>query len=271
MPAARHTGLEVLGDVPWGTHLCLFYETAKDLLEILLPFFRAGLSLNEHCIWILSRNDPFTKEQAWIAMERFLKRKRQFLRGQVDILSYDQFFVDGKSLKIDYAADRLEACLRQVLASGKEGIRLGIGSAWLLNSPGQEVEGIDLHVFEHTLERQIARQPILALCNFPIKKTTAANLLDAAHAHHFALTRQKGSWKSIQVASAYSRQQKLTERELEALSLTAKGMSAREAAETMHVSKRTVDAHIQNSVTKLGAANKTQAVALALLRHVIEL
>ena len=30
----RKTGFDVVGDIPWGTHFCLFYEAKQDLLEI---------------------------------------------------------------------------------------------------------------------------------------------------------------------------------------------------------------------------------------------
>jgi len=33
--AMRKTGLEVLGERPWGTHFCVFYETDEDLIEML--------------------------------------------------------------------------------------------------------------------------------------------------------------------------------------------------------------------------------------------
>jgi hypothetical protein len=36
----RKTGIDVVGDMPWGTHFCLFYETKKDLLEILISYCR---------------------------------------------------------------------------------------------------------------------------------------------------------------------------------------------------------------------------------------
>ena len=29
----RRTGIDVIGDVPWGTHFCQFYETGQDLIE----------------------------------------------------------------------------------------------------------------------------------------------------------------------------------------------------------------------------------------------
>ncbi len=50
----RHTGIEVIGDVPWGTHFCQFYETSQDLIETLVPYFKEGLAANEFCMWVTS-------------------------------------------------------------------------------------------------------------------------------------------------------------------------------------------------------------------------
>jgi MEDS: MEthanogen/methylotroph, DcmR Sensory domain len=46
----RKTGLGVLGDMPWGTHCCHFYQTQKELLETLVPYFKAGLKNREFCL-----------------------------------------------------------------------------------------------------------------------------------------------------------------------------------------------------------------------------
>ena len=40
----RKTGIEVIGDVPWGTHFCQFYETKQDLLDVLVPYFKEHTS-----------------------------------------------------------------------------------------------------------------------------------------------------------------------------------------------------------------------------------
>lgn len=48
------TGIRPLGDKPWGTHACLFYETAQDLLDVHAGYFGAGLADGEFCIWALS-------------------------------------------------------------------------------------------------------------------------------------------------------------------------------------------------------------------------
>ena len=35
----RKSGIDVVGDMPWGTHICLFYETKRDpgLRSIIVP------------------------------------------------------------------------------------------------------------------------------------------------------------------------------------------------------------------------------------------
>jgi LuxR family quorum sensing-dependent transcriptional regulator len=52
--------------------------------------------------------------------------------------------------------------------------------------------------------------------------------------------------------------------------LVAQGKSAREIGQILHIAKRTVDAHVQTAVRKLGAANRTHAVAIALRDGIVE-
>lgn len=64
---------------------------------------------------------------------------------------------------------------------------------------------------------------------------------------------------------------KLTAREIEVLRWVANGKSAWEIGEILHITKRTVDEHVQTAVRKLGAVNRTNAVALALRDGIIKL
>ena len=33
----------LLGDMPWGTHFCIFHETKEDMIDTFVPYFKAGL------------------------------------------------------------------------------------------------------------------------------------------------------------------------------------------------------------------------------------
>jgi DNA-binding NarL/FixJ family response regulator len=58
----------------------------------------------------------------------------------------------------------------------------------------------------------------------------------------------------------------LTERELDVLRLTAKGMTNREIGGELDISHRTVQGHLANVYEKLGANSRTEAVTAALKR-----
>jgi LuxR family quorum sensing-dependent transcriptional regulator len=62
----------------------------------------------------------------------------------------------------------------------------------------------------------------------------------------------------------------LTVREREILSWAAAGKSAAQISQALKISKRTVDEHSQTAARKLGAANRTQAVAIAMRDRMIE-
>jgi LuxR family quorum sensing-dependent transcriptional regulator len=62
----------------------------------------------------------------------------------------------------------------------------------------------------------------------------------------------------------------LSAREIEVLTWVARGKSAWEIGEILHITKRTVDEHVRAAARKLGAVNRTQAVALAIRDRIIE-
>jgi two-component system, NarL family, response regulator len=63
----------------------------------------------------------------------------------------------------------------------------------------------------------------------------------------------------------------LTERELEVLQLVARGLSNKEAARAIGRTDETVKIHLKNLFAKLGVADRTEAVTVALTRGLIHL
>ncbi len=63
----------------------------------------------------------------------------------------------------------------------------------------------------------------------------------------------------------------LTPREMDVLTLMAQGLPNRKIAEQLAVNERTVKFHVSTILSKLGAANRTEAVTLAAVRGLITL
>ena len=83
----RQSGIEGLGEIEWGSHFCQFYETKEDLLELLVPYFKAGLENNEYCLWIIA--DPMTIDDALRGLQKTVPDFQKYLQKKsIEILPY---------------------------------------------------------------------------------------------------------------------------------------------------------------------------------------
>ena len=96
----RKTGIHVLGDVPWGAHFCLFYHTKGDLIDILVPYFKAGLENNEFCMWVTS--PPLVAQDAKRSLARLVPNLDDSIeKGQMEILDYSQWYTKSGIFEAD--------------------------------------------------------------------------------------------------------------------------------------------------------------------------
>jgi hypothetical protein len=93
-----NSGIEAVGPVQWGTHFCQFYETADDLADTLVPFFKAGLDNNERCMWVTAH--PLRAHDATDALRNAVPDlDRRLASGQIEIIDHDRWYMTqgGKS------------------------------------------------------------------------------------------------------------------------------------------------------------------------------
>ena len=78
-----------------------------------------------------------------------------------------------------------------------------------------------------------------------------------------------GGGAAMSRGPASRRDEPLTGREEEVLALVAEGRSNREIGKQLFISAKTVSVHVSNILAKLGAAGRTEAVALARRRGLL--
>ena len=261
--ALRRTGVNVLGDMPWGSHICMFYELKEDVLETAAPYFKAGLERNEFCLWAPS--EPVTPEEARMALsQRVPDFDRHLSVGNMEIVPGREWYLEGDRFDLDKLTRGWDEKLRGALAKGYDGMRASGTAFW----PGAD-HWKDIYDYERAFKKWMKGKRVIALCTYPIVATGAAEAREVARAHHLAVARREGDWEVVEPAPATLRHYSLSPREREVLWWAAQGKSAWEIGKILHITKRTVDQHTQNATRKLGAANRTQAVATALRERLI--
>src|SRR5262245_20898748 len=92
MPLTTVGGVPGLDEVPWGTHFCQFYESAQDLRDTLVPFFKAGLEQDEACVWVTCA--PFPAATARAALRAVVPDlAEREARGQIEIVDHDAWYL----------------------------------------------------------------------------------------------------------------------------------------------------------------------------------
>src|SRR3984893_358201 len=190
----RKTGVDVVGDMPWGTHFCLFYETTADLLETTVSYCKAGLENHEFCLWVIA--EPLAVEDAMRAMKRAVPDfDRYFDDRSIEIVgARDWYFPDGQ-----FDLNRVIAGWNEKLAGasarGYAGVRVTGDTAWL-----KKKDWKDFCEYEESLNHAVANQRLAVLCTYPLAGCGAAEILDVVRTHQFAVTKRRGEWDVIETA-----------------------------------------------------------------------
>jgi DNA-binding CsgD family transcriptional regulator len=272
----RDSGIELLGQVPWGTHFSVFYETRQDLFDANAAFFKAAR--NEACFWAVADQIPLN--EARDALRRHLPDLDEMLAaGQVEIVPGHDLYKQPGRVDCKAVMEALKAKAEAALASGYDGIRLSGCPLWHRAAIWK-----DFRDYERMLDRFVTRCRMLVMCTYSLLESPARDLIDVTRAHQCAIVIRHGEWdffnapatrkarREIQLlnddldplSASFRGKELLTLREKVVLAQILKGASSKAAARKLGISPRTVEFHRANIMAKLGAKNLVELTRLVL-------
>jgi len=254
--------------VPWGSHFCIFYETKQDLLDVLVPFFRAGLEQNEFCLWVVGGFEFVTIKAAREALGKRVPQLEDWLRkGNIQILTHKQLFGTRGRIDPATAIARVRKKMTGAVAKGLAGVRWNGSPTWVrLNLQARR-----FREFEREVDVLLADHPIIATCTFPVALSSADEILDAARTHEFAVTVRKGVWRRVEIGNvdaamreANPALEQLSFRQREILQHIAEGLNTKQIAALLGISVKTVEAHRLQLMRRLKIDNVPGLVRFAI-------
>jgi len=188
----RKSGIDVVGDMSWGTHVCLFYETKEDLLDTLVSYCKAGLESQEFSLWVVA--EPVREEEARHALKQVVPDLDRYLADHsIDIVSAGDWYLQGGTFDLKRVMSGWHERLALALARGYAGVRVTGDTAWL-----ERKDWKDFCEYEETLNESIANQRLAVLCTYPLAACGAAEILDVARTHQLVIAKRRESWEIIE-------------------------------------------------------------------------
>jgi PAS domain S-box-containing protein len=188
----RKSGIDIIGDVPWGTHICQFYETKEDLTEILVPYFKTGLENNEFCLWVTSQ--PLEIEDAREALRKAVPDLDFYLeKGQIEVISYTDWFVTEGVFDSEKILNGWIEKLNHAFDSSYDGLRLSGNTSWLENKDWN-----NFIEYKEQTDDVIGNYRMIALCTYSLSRCKVTEIIDVVVNHQFTLIKKEGKWERIE-------------------------------------------------------------------------
>ena len=271
----RRSGFDIVGALPWGAHICLFYEVPPDLLVSCAEYFKAGLEDHEFCIWALSGSA--TLDSAREALREMVKDfDARLAAGQMELVDGYDWYLKGDEFDSQRITGGWHAKLAEALKRGFAGMRVSGNAFWLEANRWKEFSE-----YEAELDRSLAGRKMIVLCTYALGASRAVDLLDVARVHNCSIARRHGRWELLEtpdlklankeigrlrdsidmLSKEFPDGIRLTLRERVTLVEIMRGASAKQAARTLEVSPRTIEFHRANIMRKFAARNVAELIA----------
>ncbi|RIL06995.1 MAG: hypothetical protein DCC71_04590 [Proteobacteria bacterium] len=195
MTALTAAGIPGIGEIAWGSHVCNFYDSRDDLVETLVPYFKAGLEGNDACLWVTSA--PLESDAARTALAAVVPDLAERERaGQIEILDHEAWYLragghDARSTLAGWLRSEEHA-----LRSGYQGLRLTGNTYWL-----ERGDWDSFAEYESLVNEAFRSRRILGLCSYCSARCSARDALDVVANHQFAVARRAGTWQVLESAA----------------------------------------------------------------------
>lgn len=243
----------VLAAICHGTHVCAFYETEDDLIDLVGQFCAAGVRRGDLCLWVMP--DDMNAEP---------------LAGAgIEVYSATDMYLRGGAFEAGPMVALWEEKLADALARNHAGLSASGHTCWL-----QQRDWQAFMEYERYLNQVIAGKPISLLCTYSLSACKAGDVLEVVRAHEVALAKQQDHWSVIEshltddrpaALDAASRVTSLSPRERQVLSLVADGMMTKGIAFELGLSVRTIEVHRERAIRRMGVRTMVEAIRLLTL------
>ena len=189
--ALTDCGLPGIRQIPYGVHMCHFYERREDLAAALVPYFAAGLRNRERCIWITA--PPLSAADAKLELRKTgVDVDSALAKGELTVRDFSDWYTEVEKLKGKQVVDLWLGEEERALAEGCRGLRI-TGNVTFLK-PGDWEEFME---YEALVNETFPRRRIVTLCTYHLEQCGASEVMDVMRRHSCTLDRPDHGWQLL--------------------------------------------------------------------------
>ena len=192
VPGITDCGVPGIKPVTYGSHLCQFYTDKGDLVQTLVPFFKAGLLNDERCLWVTA--EPLLASEAQTELGRVMPDVEvRISTGQLRIADGRELYGSSKGVG---AEELIAGWLKEemdALNAGYSALRI-TGNASFLAAESWRA----FMEYERLVSKAFEGHRIVALCSYDLSRCQPSEVLEVIGLHHHTLVKGGDAWQVLE-------------------------------------------------------------------------
>jgi len=203
----RNSGIDIIGRIPWGTHIGQLYSSKADFYDVGVPYIRSGLMNNELCIWIYSQNTSYEEIKGIISesvedVDAYLKS------GQLKIIPHTEWYIEDNSFNEVRINRQWSDLVRYALDNGFDGLRAVADTFWLEKSYYRTFAH-----YERNVNKTISELPFIVICLYDANKVDIFEAASIIKNHSYVIVRHENNLELIKNIELLIKDKQLEESE----------------------------------------------------------
>ena len=172
---------DLVNDIAPGKHFYQFYKSPGDLLQIIVPYFEAGVRKNNFCFWALP---PFlTVEKAKEALARSIPNIDDLIQmGNFEIVTKLEWYGNGETFDGNFVLKKYVNKIKEAISRGFSIIRLTGDMSDTKSDLWPTVQE-----YEQKVQSQMDLLPCIVLCSYSIHELHLQQTKEVLDCHHSVL------------------------------------------------------------------------------------
>ncbi len=194
----RKFGIDIVGSVPWGTHLCQLFRTKQDLIEIMIPYFVEALRANELCLLIAS--PPLGVEEAEKVLKKVIPNLDDYIKkNQIEIVAFNSIYLPSCGFRAEAIVRNWCEKEEAALSQGFDGLRIGSILPFTDNELWNKLWA-RFSDYSKAVNEVFSSRRILDFCGYPFEKCTLNNIIQIESHYAGTLIKREGEWFLVEDA-----------------------------------------------------------------------
>ncbi|WP_242976047.1 MEDS domain-containing protein [Desulfosporosinus sp. FKB] len=195
----RKTGIDFLSEIPWGTHVCGFYQTKEDLENLLVPYFKVGLENNEYCLWVVS--EPISANEAEKVLRESMPDFDTYQENnQIEIIPYKEWYLKYGTFDSELVLNSWVEKVKSSVERGYAGLRISGNTSWLKKRYFKTFMD-----YEKKVEELIGSLKMIAMCTYQLDQCGIHEVFDIVNNHQFSFIKSQYNKDNINSITRFER------------------------------------------------------------------